>query len=99
MKQIVELQVKGLGSVDALAGYLQVVFSRCQVNCQNYSVQRVRDELISPVHAVQAYVCAAEFTDLNMNGEYLFRPLGNNKFSVSDGYWSYSQYMGELSSI
>lgn len=81
------------------AGYLQVVFSRCQVNCQNYSVQRVRQELISPVHAVQAYVCAAEFTDLNMNGEYLFRPLGKNKFSVLDGCWSYSQYMSQLSSI
>lgn len=82
--------MKGLGSVDALAGYIQVVFSRCWVNCQNYSVQRVRDELISPVHAVQAYVCAAELTDLNMNGEYLFRSLGKNKFSVLDGCWSYS---------
>lgn len=40
-----------------------------------------------------------KFTDLNMNGEYLFRPLGKNKFSILDGCWSYSYYMSELSSI
>lgn len=55
-----------------------------------FAVQRVGDELISPVHAVQAYVCAAELMGLNMNSGYLFRPLGKNKLSVLDGYLSYS---------
>lgn len=50
-----------------------------------FEVQRVSDELICPVRAVEAYVCAAELMGLNMNSGYLFRPLGKNKFSVLDG--------------
>lgn len=39
-----------------------------------FAVQRVGNELICPVHAVEAYVCAAELMGLNMNSGYLFRP-------------------------
>lgn len=55
-----------------------------------FVVQRVVDELICPVHAVEAYVCAAELMGLNMISGYLYRPLGKNKLSVLDGHLSYS---------
>lgn len=57
-----------------------------------FAIQRMGDELICPVHAVEANVCAAELMGLNMNmnSGYLFRPLGKNKLSVLDGHLSYS---------